>query len=180
MILITVEQLRTISPNAHEDILEGIVPYLNKYLDQYQVNTELRLIHFLGQTAEESAGYRTLVEYGNGEEYEGRRDLGNIMRGDGPRYKGRGMIQLTGRSNYRTYGNILHYPLEQNPELAATPEVAVQTALEYWKQRNLNFYADRDDINDITRKINGGLNGLQSRQAFTDRADNIFKPLFPS
>lgn len=180
MIEIIAQQLRIISPDASEKILEGIIPYLNKYLDHYEVNTELRLIHFLGQTAEESAGYRTLVEYGSGEEYEGRRDLGNIMRGDGPRYKGRGMIQLTGRSNYRTYGNILHYPLEQNPELAASPEIAVQTALQYWKERNLNFYADKDDITTITKRINGGLNGLQSRQVYTDRADNVFKSLFPS
>lgn len=179
MITITPEQLLKICPNANHDIINGIVPALNTYLPLYEINTELRLIHFLGQCAEESAGFRTLVEYASGNEYEGRTDLGNVNEGDGPRYKGRGMIQLTGRANYRSEGQTLGIDLEGNPDLAATPEVAVQVACLYWKSHNLNAYADQDDINSITRRINGGLNGLADRQTFTDRADDTFSPYFP-
>jgi len=177
---LTVDHLKAISPSANQQIIEGLVPFLNQYLPQYGINTLLRLDHFLGQTAEESAGYRTLREYGSGREYEGRDDLGNTEDGDGPRFKGRGLLQLTGRANYTSMSKILGVDLVEHPELAETPEIAVRTACEYWKTHNLNPLADNDDIQGITRKINGGLLGLDQRDAYTSKADSVLSPLFPN
>ncbi len=180
MVEITEQIILTIAPQANREIVIGLVPNFNKYLPEYAINTILRLDHFFGQSAEETAGFRTLVEYASGNEYNGRRDLGNIEPGDGPRFKGRGIFQLTGRDNYKRLGEILGVDLVNNPELAATPEIAVRVACEYWKTHNLNYYADQDDIQSITKRINGGLNGLNDREIFTDRADNCFTKLFPA
>lgn len=178
MIQITQQMLIQIAPQANRIIVNGLVPFLNQYLPQYGIDTLLRLDHFTGQTAEESAGYMTLTEYASGQEYEGRADLGNTQPGDGPRFKGRGMLQITGRYNYQKMSQTLNVDLVNNPELAATPEIAVRTACIYWQTHNLNALADNDDIQGITRRINGALNGLNDREIFTDRADNVFSPLF--
>lgn len=176
---ITEQILRAIAPQANESIISGLVDPLNNYLPQYGINTLLRLDHFLGQSAEETAGFRTLVEYASGNEYEGRQDLGNTQPGDGARYKGRGIFQLTGRANYRSLGAKLGIDLENNPELAATPEVAVRVACEYWNSRGISALADQDNLDGVTRRINGGTNGIQDRSIYTDRADNALSPLFP-
>ena len=139
-------------------------------LQQYDITTRLRIAHFLGQTCEESAGFRTTEEFASGEEYEGRQDLGNTKPGDGPRYKGRGLIQLTGRANYRTMGVTLGIDLEDSPEKAAEPALSLRIACEYWRTHKLNDMADRDDLIAITRAINGGLNGLDDRRLFTGKA----------
>jgi putative chitinase len=178
MPLISVVQLRAIAPQAEETVIAGLIDPLNKYLVQYEINTLLRWDHFFSQSAEETAGFRTLTEYASGQEYEGRKDLGNVNPGDGVRFKGRGIFQITGRYNYQHYGNILGVDLVASPSLAATPEIAVRTALEFWKAHNLNELADNDDIEAITRKINGGLNGLSDREIYCDRADDAFTPLF--
>lgn len=176
-ITLTYDILRKIAPQCK--VAMSLVDPFNKYLPQYGINTLLRLDHFLGQAAEESDGFKTLVEYASGREYEGRKDLGNVYPGDGVRYKGRGIFQLTGRENYVSLGKILGLDLLNHPELAATPEIAVRVACEYWKTRNLNVLADQDDIEAITRKINGGLNGLADRTIYTNRADMVLSPLFP-
>jgi putative chitinase len=113
------------------------------------------------------------VEFASGEEYEGRVDLGNTHPGDGPRYKGRGLIQLTGRANYREYGKALGIDLEGHPEWAAEPKRSLLIACEYWKRRNINAACDRDDIEAVTRLINGGVNGLAARRALTARAKAV-------
>lgn len=165
--------LKKIAPNAKDQIIDPLVVYLNKYLPKYEVNTYLRICHFLAQAAHESASFQTLKEYASGAAYEGRKDLGNVKTGDGVRYKGRGIFQLTGRANYRTIGQKISMDLENNPELAESPEVSVLTALEYWKSRNLNILADRDDVEGITRKINGGLNGFEDRKKYLTRAKSV-------
>ena len=81
-------------------------------LEAYGIDTRLRIAHFLGQTCHESAGFRTTEEFASGEAYEGRKDLGNIKKGDGRRYKGRGLLQLTGRANYAEHGKMLGVDLE--------------------------------------------------------------------
>lgn len=133
------------------------------------MDNPLRLAHFLAQIAHESGGFRYMEEIWGPtaaqKRYEGRQDLGNTRPGDGFRYKGRGPLQLTGRANYRDYGARLGLDLEGSPELAATPGVGLLIALEYWKVRNLNILADSDDLVGITRRINGGLNGLDDRRA---------------
>ena len=166
--MITKEMIREIAPNSKEEIISPLVGYLNEYMpdQKYQVNTWLRVCHFLAQAAHESASFRTLEEYASGAAYEGRKYLGNTQKGDGVRYKGRGIFQLTGRANYRQIGNLIDTDLENNPELAETPKVSVLTALEYWRSRNLNALADADDIMGITRKINGGTNGFDDRRRY--------------
>jgi putative chitinase len=139
-------------------------------LESYDITSRLRIAHFLGQTCHESAGYRTTEEFASGRAYEGRADLGNTQKGDGPRYKGRGLLQLTGRANYADYGKALGVDLVNNPTLAAEPALSLKIACEYWKRRNINPDCDRDDVQAVTRKVNGGLNGLSDRIALTQKA----------
>jgi putative chitinase len=145
-------------------------PVLAATLESYDITSRLRIAHFLGQTCEESAGYRTTEEFASGREYEGRQDLGNTHKGDGPRYKGRGLLQLTGRANYADYGKALGVDLVNNPTLAAQPALSLKIACEYWKRHDINADCDRDDAQAVTRKVNGGLNGLSDRIAFTQKA----------
>lgn len=167
------EQLKLIAPKGKDDILKGLAKFLPIYAPAYDLTTPLRVNHFIAQAAHETAAFDTLTEYASGAAYEGRKDLGNTQKGDGVRYKGRGIFQLTGRGNYRQIGHNLGIDLENSPELAATIEVAIRTALEFWKVKNLNHWADLDDIKDITLRINGGYNGLPSRVAFYNKTKAI-------
>jgi putative chitinase len=168
---ITPEILRNIAgAPVSKNIVDGLVENLPETLEKYNINTRLRIAHFLAQLAHESDHFRTFEEYASGAGYEGRRDLGNVVRGDGKRYKGRGPIQITGRYNYRKYGKILGVDLENNPHLAATPRLGTLIAGEYWHQNDLNQWADRDNGKQITRKINGGYNGLKDRLEKIERA----------
>lgn len=173
--MLTKQLLEQIAPNSDDKIIADLEKYFNQHMAEYKVNTYLRVCHFIAQCAHESASFRTLEEFASGSAYEGRRDLGNTQPGDGRRYKGRGIIQLTGRANYRTFGRSIGVDLENNPELAKMPEVSVLTALEYWKSRDLNTFADRDDITTITRRINGGLNGFDDRKKYLERAKRVLK-----
>ena len=119
---------------------------------------------FLAQMAHESGNFRYDEEIASGQAYEGRSDLGNTQPGDGVRYKGRGYIQLTGRANYRDYGNRLGVDLENNPDLAKDPNIAADVAIAYWQQRVDRNAARSGDVRTVTRNINGGLNGLADRQ----------------
>lgn len=125
----------------------------------------LRLAHFMAQLCHESGSFRYMEEIASGAAYEGRADLGNTEPGDGRRFKGRGPIQLTGRTNYRAFGRAIGIDLERHPEIAAVPSIGLHVALEYWRSRGLNALADADDVLAITRKINGGTNGLADRKA---------------
>jgi putative chitinase len=176
--MITKEILKKIAPGANEKIISDLEHYFDEYLQKYNINTYLRVCHFLAQCAHESANFRTLEEYATGAAYEGRKDLGNVNPGDGRRYKGRGIIQLTGRANYRTYGQRLGYPLEDQPLLAMDPKVSVQTACEYWNSKNLSEFADKDDLLTITKRINGGTNGLDDRKAKLALAKQVIPKTF--
>lgn len=128
------------------------------------LENSLRFIHFLAQLAHESGNFRYMEEIASGAAYEGRKDLGNVNKGDGVRYKGRGPIQLTGRANYRRYGQQLGIDFENNPEIVAIPSVGLLVACKFWADNNLNALADQDDVATITRRINGGLNGFEDRK----------------
>jgi putative chitinase len=136
---------------------------LNQACVEFQINTPKRLAAFFAQLAHESGSLKYSEEIASGAAYEGRRDLGNISSGDGVRFKGRGLIQLTGRFNYRKYGNLLGLDLIGNPEQAATPSVSCRIAGLFWKSHGLNELADKGDFSEITRRINGGYNGLRDR-----------------
>jgi putative chitinase len=114
-----------------------------------------------------------MEEYASGKAYEGRKDLGNTQPGDGKRYKGRGIFQLTGRANYKSYGDRLGLDLVATPELASDVMNAVKIACEYWTDKKLNDYADKDDVKMITKRINGGYNGLEDRERYLKRAKVI-------
>lgn len=137
------------------------------------LDTGLRLSHFMGQCAHESGGFRYMEEIASGQAYEGRKDLGNVVPGDGKRYKGRGPIQLTGRANYRAFGREVGIDFESHPEIVAFPSIGLMAAVRYWNSRNLNALADADDLLGITRKINGGTNGLDDRKAQMAKAKGL-------
>ena len=180
--MITKEILKQISPRANDRIIADLENFLDKFLETYGINTYLRVCHFLAQAAHESDGFKTLREYWGPtpaqNRYEGRATLGNTRNGDGKRFMGRGIFQLTGRANYRQFGQAIGVDLENNPELAESPEISVHTAVEYWKNRKLNPLADQDDIEKITRKINGGLNGFEDRKKYLDIAKRIIPKNF--
>lgn len=177
MVPVDSQTMREVAPTftgapaaSQAKIIAEVGAVLAATLDSYNINTRLRIAHFLGQTCEELAGYRTTEEFASGKEYNGRADLGNTQPGDGPRFKGRGLLQITGRANYGTYGKALGFDLVNNPTLAAQPALSLKIACEYWKDRNINADCDRDDAQAVTRKVNGGLNGLSERIAFTQKA----------
>jgi putative chitinase len=151
-------------------IIAAIGGILRATLGSYDINTPLRIAHFLAQICTESDGFCTTVEYASGAAYEGRADLGNTEKGDGVLFKGRGLIQLTGRANYQQYGALLGLDLIGNPQLAGDPKNSLVLACEFWKQHSLNPPADQDDIMTITRIINGGLNGLDQRRSYLVKA----------
>ncbi|MFA3790386.1 peptidoglycan-binding protein [Aliiglaciecola sp. SL4] len=139
-------------------------------LASYQINTRLRIAHFMGQVTHECAGFRTTEEFASGAAYEGRSDLGNDQVGDGKRFKGRGLIQLTGRANYRQYGKKLNLSLEDDPNIAADPAISLKIACEYWRTRKINAVADLDDLIRATKLVNGGTNGLDDRRKYLQKA----------
>lgn len=169
--MITEDMLHNISLHGKHEIIGPLADAMNLIFPDYQINTPLRVAHFIAQAAHETAGFSTLNEYG-GPTYFARYDgrMGNNQPGDGNRYHGRGIFQLTGRDNYRKYGKTLDIDLEGHPELAAQPDISLKIALEYWTDHNLNESADADDIQTITKRINGGLNGLADREANLERA----------
>lgn len=181
MPLITFNDLLKFAPRGNRAILQGLVSPLNRYLPEYDIEQPNRIWHFMGQSYVETDQFKTLHEYANGKAYEGRKDLGNINPGDGPKYKGRGIFQCTGRANYEAYGRKLGIDLVNNPELAAQPEISVRIACEYWKAKGLSGWADRNDAVMITKRINGGKNALAERIAATERARQIWNwtPMLP-
>lgn len=156
-------------------IISAIGPQMQGHLEQYEINTPLRICHFLSQIAHESDSFNTCREYATGGAYEGRADLGNTQPGDGPRYKGRGLMQITGRANYERLGNELGMDLINFPERAEEPVVALLIACQYWKDHKINAMADRDDLYAVTRAINGGLNGINQRRAFLIKAKAVIQ-----
>lgn len=143
------------------------------------INTPLRLAHFLAQAAHETGGFRYMKEIWGPtpaqRRYEGRADLGNTQPGDGHRFMGRGIFQLTGRANYTRFGPKVGVDLIAHPEKAAEPVTAVLLAIAYWNDRGLSAHADRDDLIAITRRINGGVNGLADRQHALARAKQVLR-----
>jgi len=196
------DRLRQLCPEASADIIEKIAPALDKHAPDAGITTLLRRSHLIAQLAHESAGFRRLVENLNyspsriaqvwprlakradklahkpealaNAAYANKIGNGDEASGDGWRYRGRGLIQLTGRDNYRAASAQLGLSLPSNPDQAAEPDTAVQIALWFWRSRACNVAADLDDVEAVTRKINGGINGLADREHLTERAKRIF------
>ncbi len=149
--------------------LEPFNVFLGMYMPKYDIDTNLREAAFLAQIAHESGRFYYTEEIATGKAYEGRESLGNTHPGDGPRYKGRGLIQLTGRANYQAFSDHSGINFISRPELLATPQYAVMSACWFWKEHGLNFLADTQQFDKITKIINGGYNGKEERREFYNR-----------
>jgi putative chitinase len=169
-------ELRVIMPLAGKLADMFAIP-LTSAMDEFGIDTPQRQAAFIAQVAHESGQLRftremwgpTPAQRG----YEGRVDLGNTYPGDGFRYRGRGLIQITGRANYRVCGAMLGVDLLNYPELLEGPTLASRSAAWFWRKHNLNALADADDQVEICKRINGGKNGLQERIDFYDAARKV-------
>lgn len=170
---ITLQQLKAICPLTSRSVLDRFVEPLNKYMKAYGIDTPLRVRHFIAQVAHESGCFNYVKEIASGRAYDGRKDLGNTQAGDGVKYKGRGLIQVTGRSNYAKASKALfgdEKVLIDNPALLEISDNAVKSACWFWMSNFISKLADKDDINAITKRINGGYNGLKSRIEIYEKA----------
>lgn len=170
---ITEQQLLQILPNAGRQA--GVfVPVLNTAMNRYGIVGTARAAAFIAQVGHESGQLRYVREiWGPTAQqigYEGRTDLGNTMKGDGSKYRGRGLIQITGRANYDACGEALGLDLISKPELLELPQHAAMSAAWFWSMKGLNTLADQGQFVKITRRINGGLTGQTDRQALYDKA----------
>lgn len=166
---ITKDQLKKIYPNIRPEKLEVYTNAFNKVFPNYSIDTPRRIAAFLGQVGVESGELRYDKELGSkwnkkdvsnrfepvGTLYEGRKNLGNTEVGDGPKFIGRGILQLTGRANYTSMSKKLGVDLVNNPELACDPEISTKIACEYFKERGLLVLADKWNLEEITRRVNG-------------------------
>lgn len=167
-----------ICPALDLDALLEWLPTLEEVMERYEINTPLRKAAFIAQLAHESGQFRYFEEIWGPTPaqrkyeptYAKGKKLGNKRVGDGKRYKGRGPIQITGRANYAKYGMLLGLDLITHPELAATPKVGFEIAGLYWKLNGLNQLADKQHFKTITKRINGGFNGLQDRLKYYHKA----------
>jgi putative chitinase len=202
--VITTSQIYALAPDASSLIVEGMLPNFNAYAAKtYGINTHLRIAHFFGQIAVESHEFTKLEEdlvythadriaavwprlasrasslvrnpiglansayadkYGNGDEESG----------DGFKFRGRGLIQNTFKSNYAALAERLNLPLVDKPEMLGQPDVAMLAAMEFWDSHRCNEAADLDDVRAVTFHVNGGENGLTDRETYTTRAKGIF------
>jgi len=162
---------------ASEEDVAAFAGPMADCLEQFSLNTPLRQAHFLAQIGHESGELRFKEELASGEAYEHRRDLGNVEPGDGVKYKGRGLIQLTGRANYRSFGSHIGREDEimDNPEIVASDMgLCVAVAGWFWNSRELSRHADNDDLMTVTKRINGGTNGIDHRRALLNRAKSLY------
>ncbi|WP_324831276.1 glycoside hydrolase family 19 protein [Pseudomonas saxonica] len=174
---ITQQQLQQILPNSGQTA--GVfVPVLNTAMVRFQIVGTKRIAAFIAQIGHESAQFRYVRELGN-DQYLSKYDTGTLAKrlgntpeadGDGQKYRGRGLIQITGRANYMMCGEALALDLISHPELLEKPQHACMSAAWFWASRGLNTLADAGQFDTITRRINGGQNGAADRQALYARA----------
>ena len=165
--------LRGIMTGTSWENVERYHKHLVTTMELRSINTPLRRAHLLAQLGHESGSFKYVEEIASGSAYEGRVDLGNITDGDGVRFKGRGLIQLTGRTNYTAYGESIGQDLTTAnhwTKVATDPSLAVDAAGWFWETADLNALADSDDVKKVTKRINGGYNGLEDRKAYLKRA----------
>ena len=186
--MITSEILKSILPTISDQNVATFLGPLNTYMPQYGIDTPARIGGFLSQVGEESMDFRYMRELASGEEYEGRKDLGNIVPGDGVKYKGRGEIQITGETMYKVCSLALFKDtrLLDNPALLERPDVGTQASCWFWdKVKNINVICDLPEnwihpgphqynkTEWMTIEVNGGLNGYGVRFANYIRARRV-------
>jgi putative chitinase len=193
--MITKEQIKEVCPNAKDEIASAIANNMDILAENYEINTPLRLAHFLAQCAHESGEFRLMQEnlnykadgllrifpkyfkdvdpndYAHNPEKIANRVYGNRMgngdeeTGDGWKYHGRGLIQLTGKNNYQAFAEDAEMPLDEAVEYLGTAPGALESAAWFWCANSINEIADTDDIVRVTKKVNGGTIGLDDRKA---------------
>ncbi|WP_345540380.1 glycoside hydrolase family 19 protein [Variovorax defluvii] len=179
--MLTSSQLQQVMPHLPAAKLADFLPHINGAMQTFEVNNPLRAAAFLAQLAHESGEFRWMEEIWGPTDAQKRYEppgtlatrLGNTQPGDGKRFKGRGPIQITGRFNYKRYGDLLHIDLLAQPERAAQPDVAFALAGLFWSSNHLNELADAQQFVAITKRINGGVNGLADRQKYYERAKTV-------
>lgn len=197
---ITVDILKAIAPGSKKTNykhLAGLSLWMNHWFPIFDIDTKGELCHILAQLAHESDSFNAMEEYASGKAYEGRKDLGNVKLGDGIKFKGRGPLQVTGRRNYHLMGVKVGSPMKfiNDPSLLATPEWGVWAACVFWIEKGLLDISNMpdtyrlpfkrrigDDVYDmiqispiefISRRVNGGVNGLNDRIKFYERAKSV-------
>ena len=175
--MLTAEQLQSIMPALPAKRRDVLLPFLQAAMAEFGIEAPARAAAFLAQLAHESGQFRFMEEIWGPTPAQRRYEpvstlaanLGNSEAGDGKRFKGRGPIQITGRANYRRFGDLLGTDLVSEPSRAASPDLAFRIAGLFWSKKGLNELADRtshEAFREITRRINGGFNGLEDRQKF--------------
>ena len=186
--MLTDIQLSQIMRNAAPAKRQSFLAPLNDAMQKHGITSLLRTAAFIAQLAHESGEFRFMEELWGPtaaqKRYEPPSDLatrlGNSQAGDGKRFKGRGPIQITGRFNYKKYGDLLGIDLTAEPERAATPEVGFATAGLFWERNGLSALADAGNFKEITRRINGGQNGAAERERFYELAKQVLASAFPA
>lgn len=199
--ILSLDQLKQMVKNPY---IEHWHEVLDQLLPDYDINTPLRVAHFVAQCAHESGSFKFIEENLNyraaslmsvfkkyfptaelAQQYERKPQMianrvyanrmgnGDEASGDGWRYRGRGLIQLTGKDNYTFFAGSLNISVEEAAEYMATFEGAAQSACFFWEQNNLNRFADANDVKGLTRAINGGYIGLEDRIKHTNHALHI-------
>lgn len=163
---ITSDQLRKIWTHAPATRCAQFAPILSDAMARFGIDTNEEIVEFIAQVSHESGEGQWLKELASGSAYEGRKDLGNTQQGDGVRYKGRGLIQCTGRLNYQLMGMMLDLDLIARPELLEEPANACLSAAAFWWNHKLDDLALKKDFVRVTKVINGGTNGLEDRQKY--------------
>jgi putative chitinase len=179
--MVSDEQLQAIMPDVPAARRARFLPFLQAAMTEYEIDRPAREAAFVAQLAHESGQFRFMEEIWGPTAQQRRYEppgelaarLGNTEPGDGKRYKGRGPIQITGRANYQRFGGLLDVDLVSEPERAAVPDLAFRIAGLFWMKRGLNELADQatsETFREITRRINGGFNGLTDRERFYQAA----------
>lgn len=171
--------VKFVAPSLSSRQAKTIADTLGPAFQMYGINTRARAAAAIAQFAHESDGFRTTTEYASGGAYEGRKDLGNIYAGDGVRFKGRGFIQVTGRANYKAVSEALSHNFIENPKDLAKAQWAAKGSCWWWSRHGCNKLADSGDFVALTRRINGGTNGLADRQRYHRRAKVVSRFLVP-
>lgn len=170
--LVTKEQLRAI---GWKNVSDLVLKDLNSCLQKFNINTAARIRHFISQCSHESACGIYTKELSDGSAYEGRRDLGNTQAGDGKKYKGAGYLQLTGRSNYQALANYLGDQSVMKGVDYVANNYPWTSAGFWWMKNNMNSLCDSGaDCITITKRVNGGINGLADRQNYYNKCCSIF------
>ena len=188
--MLTAVQLQGIMPGTPAAKRDALLPFLQAAMREFAIESPARAAAFLAQLAHESGQFRFMEEIWGPTAAQRRYEpastlaanLGNSEAGDGLRFKGRGPIQITGRANYRRFGDLLGTDLVAQPERAALPELAFRIAGLFWSKKGLNELADRvspDAFREITRRINGGFNGLAERERLYETAKTVLNAVGP-